>query len=300
MVKRKDTAAGTTTVRLRNRRTHKVNRSRGGDITLILCIILLGCFVALPLVYTVGNAFKPLEELWLFPPPLLPQNPTLSNFSELFHLMQNSWVPLSRYLFNTVFITTVGTFGLVILSSMCSYALAKHPFPGHKLIFKVIVLSLMFSTAVTQIPNYLTMVRLGWIDTYSSLIVPAMGSSLGLYLMKQFIEQLPDSLLEAAKIDGAGEFRIFWRIVMPNVKSAWLTVIVLSVQSLWNLGSSVYIYSEPLKTFPYAISQIVSGGIARAGVGSAVTVIMMAVPILVFVISQSNIIETMATSGMKD
>lgn len=287
-------------VRLRAKKSRKVNRSRGGDIALIACVTILGLFVALPLVYTIGNAFKPLDELWLFPPPLFPRNPTMSNFADLFHLLQSSWVPLSRYLFNTVFITTTGTLGNVIFSSMCAYALAKHPFPGRNVLFRMIVLSLMFSTAVTSIPNYMTMVRLNWIDTYQSLIVPAIGSSLGLYLMKQFMEQLPNSLLEAAKIDGAGEFRIFFRIVMPNVKSAWLTVTVLSVQALWNLGASIYIYSEQLKTFPYAISQIVSGGIARAGVGSAVSVIMMAVPIVVFVITQSNIIETMATSGMKD
>ena len=277
-----------------------MNRSKGASVTILVFVSILGLFMALPIVYTIGNAFKPLDELWLFPPPLFPRNPTITNFTSLFTLLQSSWVPLSRYLFNTVFITTVGTAGQLIFSAMCAYPLAKHPFPGHNFIFKLIVLSLMFSSAVTSIPSYMTMVKLGWIDTYQSIIVPAMGSTLGLYLMKQFMEQLPDSLLEAAKIDGAGEFRIFWRIVMPNVKSAWLTVIVFSVQSLWNMGASVFIYSEQLKTFPYAISQIISGGIARAGVGSAVTVIMLIVPITAFVITQSNIIETMASSGMKD
>ncbi len=277
-----------------------MNRSKGASATILVFVSILGLFMALPIVYTIGNAFKPLDELWLFPPPLFPRNPTFTNFTSLFTLLQSSWVPLSRYLFNTVFITTVGTAGQLIFSAMCAYPLAKHPFPGHKFIFKLIVLSLMFSSAVTSIPSYMTMVKLGWIDTYQAIIVPAMGSTLGLYLMKQFMEQLPDSLLEAAKIDGAGEFKIFWRIVMPNVKSAWLTVIVFSVQSLWNMGASVFIYSEQLKTFPYAISQIISGGIARAGVGSAVTVIMLIVPITAFVITQSNIIETMASSGMKD
>ena len=263
----------------------KINRSLGGNIAIFGFITLIGIFVAMPLVYTIGNAFKPLDELWRFPPSLFPENPTLTNFSDLFLLLQNSWVPLSRYLFNTVFITFVGTMGQVIFASMCAYALAKHKFPGAKSIFGLIVTSLMFSTAVTAIPNYLTMVNLGWIDTYKSIIVPAMGSSMGLYLMKQFIEQIPDVLIEAAKIDGAGEFRIFWKIVMPNVKPAWLTVIVFSVQALWNIGETTYIYSEQKKTLSYAISQIISGGIARAGVGSAVTVIMMSVPILTFIIT---------------
>ena len=144
------------------------------------------------------------------------------------------------------------------------------------------------------------MTELNWIDRYVAIIIPAMGNSLGLYLMKQNIETLPDSLLEAAKIDGANEFVIYWKIVMPNVKAAWLTLIVFSVQQLWNTGSNIFIYSEQLKTLPYAISQILAGGIARAGVGSAVTVIMMFVPIAVFVFTQSSIVETMASSGMKD
>ena len=183
---------------------------------------------------------------------------------------------------------------------MCAYPLAKHPFPGAKWIFQLIILSLMFNATVTAIPNFLIMSGLGWVDTYKAIIVPAMGSTLGLFLIKQFMEQLPDELLEAAKIDGAGEMRIFWTIVMPNIKPAWLTLMVFSVQQLWNMGSSVFIYSEQLKTLSYAINQIVAGGIARAGVGSAVIVVMMIVPIVVFIFTQSNIIETMASSGLKD
>lgn len=278
----------------------KVNRSHAGNFVVFMFILILGLFMAIPLVYAISNSFKPLDELWIFPPPLFPNQPTLENYTGLFSLMGSSWVPMSRYLFNTVFITVVGTFGQVILSAMCAYPLAKHPFPGNKFIFKLIFFSLMFSGAVTGIPSYLIMVELNWVDTYQALIIPAMGSSMGLYLMKQFMEQIPDALLEAARIDGAGEWRIFWGIVMPMVKPAWLTLIVFSVQGLWNMGASSLIYSEQLKTFPYAITQIISGGIARAGVSTAVTVLMMIVPLTVFIITQSNILETMATSGVKE
>lgn len=279
----------------------QVNRSAAGNFGITLFLILLAIVMALPLVYTIGNAFKPLNELWLFPPPLFPHNPTLRNFTDLFVLMQSSWVPMSRYLFNTIFITIVGTVGQVILASMCAYPLAKHKFPGKNFIFSLIVASLMFNASVTGIPNYLTMVRLNWIDTYWAVIIPAIGSSMGLYLMKQFMEtSIPDALLEAAKIDGANEAQIFVRIVLPNVKPAWLTLTIFSVQALWNMGSNIYIYSEELKTFSYAISQIITGGISRAGVGSAVTVIMMIVPIGVFILTQSNVVKTMSTSGMKD
>ena len=159
----------------------------------------------------------------------------------------------------------------------------------------------MFSTAVTSIPNYIIMSKIGFIDTYAALIVPAFGMSLGLFLMKQFMDQnVPMTILEAADIDGAGEGKKFFSIVMPMVKPAWLTLIIFSVQSLWGIGNSSYIYSEQLKTLTYAFSQIQTAGVARAGVGAAIGVVMMIVPVTVFIITQSNIIETMATSGMKE
>lgn len=278
----------------------RVNRSIWGNILAFLAIFILGAFMAFPLVYAIGNAFKPLDELWLFPPPIFPRNPTLKNFQDLVVFLQTSQIPMSRYVFNTVFVTVAGTGGHIILASMAAYPLAKYTFPGSRIIFSVIVTSLMFSTAVTAIPNYLTMVDLHWIDTYWALIIPAFGTPMGMFLMKQFMEQIPSSLLEAAKIDGAGELRIFWTIVMPNVKPAWLTLMVFSVTTLWNTGASNFIYDEYLKTLPYAVTQIVSAGLSRAGAGSAASVLMMSVPILCFVITQNNIIETMASSGIKE
>ena len=278
----------------------KVNRSLWGNISVFLFVFICAAFMSLPLIFAITSAFKPLNELWLYPPRLYVVHPTLKNFSDLFALLSNSWVPFSRYFFNTAFITAVGTAGNVLVASMCAYPLAKYKIPGSKAFFSIIVLSLMFNTSVTDIPNYLTMSFLGWINSYQALIVPAIGSSLGLYLMKQFMEQIPDSLIEAAKIDGAGHWRTFIRIIMPNVKPAWLTLIVFSVQGLWNIGNTNFIYSEQLKTLPYALNQIISGGIARAGVGSAVAVILLIVPISVFIFTQSNIIETMSSSGIKE
>lgn len=281
-------------------RSSRVNRSRLGTAGLFVFMIVFGCIMATPLALIISNAFKPQDELWVFPPRLIPNNPTFENFRNMFNVMSNSWVPFFRYLFNTILITVVGSVGHVVISSMCAFPLAKKKFPGRAVIFKVIVLSLMFNAAVTAIPNYLVMSSLGWIDTYFALIIPAFGASIGLYLMKQFMEQLPDPLLEAARIDGANQWNTFWNIVMPNVKSAWLTLFLLSFQSLWGVGTTSFIYKEELKTLPYALSQILAGGIARAGVGAAVSVLMMSVPITIFVLCQSRIIETMATSGMKD
>ncbi|MBQ8546077.1 MAG: carbohydrate ABC transporter permease [Clostridia bacterium] len=284
-------------------RNHQVvlNRSKGGDAGIFIFLAIMGAFMFLPMVYVVMQSLKPLDELWMFPPRFYVVNPTLKNFSDLFTLLSDSWVPFSRYIFNTVFITAAGTFGNLLFSSLAAYAVSKIPFPGRRGVFWIIQRSLMFTSTVTAIANFLTLSTLGLMDNPFALIIPAWGSSMGLYLMKQFMDSsISDSVLESARLDGCSEFRTFWVIAMPMVKPAWLTLIIYSFQGLWNTGASAYIYSEQLKTLNYAIGQITAGGIARAGASAAGSVIMMLVPILVFVISQSNIIETMASSGMKD
>ncbi|HHX53307.1 MAG TPA: carbohydrate ABC transporter permease [Clostridiales bacterium] len=284
-------------------RKHRVvlNRSVGGDVGISAILIIMGAFMFLPMLYVILQSLKPFDELFVYPPRFYVVRPTLQNFSDLFTLMSDSWVPFSRYIFNTVLISVFGTLGNLILSSMCAYALSKIDFPGRGWMFEMIIKSLMFNTTVSAITNFITMTLLGWIDTYLAVIVPAFCSTLGLFLMKQFMDSsVSDSVLESARLDGASEFYTFLNIAMPMVKPAWLTLIVYSFQGLWNSGASIYIYSEQLKTFNYAISQIISGGVARAGASAASTVLMMIVPITVFVITQSNIIETMSTSGLKD
>jgi ABC-type glycerol-3-phosphate transport system permease component len=284
-------------------RNHKVvlNRSAGGDFGITFLLAILGVFMFIPMLYVILQSLKPLDELWMFPPKFYVIKPTLANFGDLFTLMSDSWVPFSRYIFNTVFISFCGTFGNLLLASMAAYALAKLKFPGRNWMFQLIVLSLMFHQTVNQVTHFIIMSALNWVDTYIAIIAPALASTMGLYLMKQFMETaVSDAVLESARLDGASEFRTFWIIAMPMVRPAWLTLIMESFKGLWNTGASIYIHSEQLKTFNYAINQIVTGGIARAGAGSAATVVMMLVPICVFVISQSNIIETMGSSGMKD
>ncbi len=279
----------------------QLNRSRLGNTGVYIILTILGLFMLLPMIYTVSSSLKPLDELWVFPPRFLVRNPTEENFKELFRVLSGSVVPFSRYLFNTALISVVGTAGHVLLASMCAYALAKHKFPGSNLMFQVIVITLLFNATVTRIPNFMIMTWLHLLDNYASLILPAFGSTLGLYLMKQFMEQmLNDSLLEAARMDGAGEWRIFSKIAMPMVKPAWLTLIIFSFRDLWNIGGTTYIHTEELKTLNYAMSQILAGGIARAGVGGAAAVVMMIVPVSVFILAQSNVVETMGASGMKE
>ena len=281
-------------------RRRKPNRSIAGDIFLYLFLVFVAFIMAFPIIYAVSNALKPLDELFKYPPRIFAQHPTLDNFSDLFVTMGKSWVTFSRYLFNTVFITFVGTLGHLIIASMGAFVLAKYDFPGGNAFFKLVTVAMMFTGWVTQIPNYLLLNKLGWIDTYWAIIIPAFASPMGLFLMKQFMEGLPTSLIEAAKIDGANEWKVFTGVVMPNVKPAWMTLIIFSVQALWNNRASTYIYSEERKTLVYALQQIQSGGIARTGQGAAVLVVVMIVPIIIFVFSESQILETMASSGLKD
>ncbi len=280
-------------------RKKRLSRSTGGDLVIFAFLAAGAAFMALPLVFAISNAFKPLNELFIFPPQFFVRNPTMNNFTDLFVLMGKSWVPISRYFFNSVFIVSIGMLGNVITGSLAAYALSKHEFPGKNFLNELVVLSLMFAPAVTAIPNYLTISYIGWVNTYWAVIVPAWQWTLGLYLMKKFIDaMIPDTLIEAARIDGASELRIYARIVMPIVKPAWLTLVILVFQQLWGVTGGMFIYAEELKTLPYALSQLAAGGIARQGVASAVTLMMMSVPIVIFIINQSKIVETMGTSGM--
>lgn len=293
-------AGNVTRRRISSRNVRRPNRSLGGDIFIIIILSIFGFFFAWPLIFAVNNAFKPLNELFLFPPRLLVINPTMDNFSDLMVLMSRSWVSFSRYVFNTVFITVVGTAGHLFLASLGAYVISKYKFPGNQLFFSVVIVSLMFSGHVTAIPNFLVISRLGWVDTYWALIIPAFAMPLGFFLMKQFVDTIPDALMESARIDGAGVVGIYYRIVVPLIKPAWLTGMIFSVQALWGSTGGHLIHTEQLKPLPFALGQILAGGIARAGVGAAVTLIMMIVPITLFIITQSNIMQTMASSGIKE
>lgn len=276
-------------------------RSVGGNVVNFLLLCIIAAFMALPLLYVVSNAFKPLDEIFVYPPRLYVIHPTVGNFSDLASLMSQSWIPFSRYIFNSVFVTVVSTFVQIIFVSMAAYVLEKREFPGRKVFFKVVVTSLMFSGSVTAVPNYIIMNGLGMVNTYWAMILPAIASSMGLFLMKQFVAtSVPTAVLEAARVDGAREFTIFWRIVMPLVKPAWLTLIIFAFQSIWATNGNGYIYTETLKPLNYALSQVVSGGVARTGSAAAVSLIMLLPPLTVFIITQSNILNTMASSGIKE
>ena len=279
----------------------RYTRSTAGNITLVLFLLIGGLFSMLPLIYCVSTSLKPLDELLIFPPRFLVHRPTIGNYTILPDLMASLKVPLSRYVFNSVVISFFTTFVYIYVALMAAYALSKGTFKGRNAMFWVVQFALMFNTYTLSVPQYLIFSKLGLIDTYWIYILPPMASTMGVFLGKQYIEgYVPDALLEAAKIDGANQFKVFWSIVMPTIKPIWLTLLLFTFRDIWQTVPTGKIFSEELKILPQVVTQITAGGTARSGSAMAVTVIMMIPPILVFLISQSSVAESMSSAGIKE
>ncbi len=279
----------------------RYTRSKVGNFFYFFFIIAAGCFSILPLIYSICTSLKPLDEIMIFPPTFFVRRPTIANYAALPELLSNLRVPLSRYIFNSLFVTLGTTFLYVIVASMAAFVLCKSNIKYRNVIFYIIQFSLLFNGYTLAIPQYLIFTWMNIIDTYWAYILPHFASTMGVFLMKQYMEgSLPNALLEAAKIDGAGYLRIFWRIVMPIVKPMWLTLTLFTFRDVWASVPGGTIFSETLKTLPTIMSQITNGGIARSGSAMAVTCILMIPPITVYMISQSNVMEAMSSAGIKE
>ena len=278
----------------------RLSRSRFGNFMGLICLALFSAFMILPLVYAVVQSLKPMEEIFAFPPKFYVRNPTFDNFKQMFKLANNLSVPFLRYLSNSLFVSVITTALYVVVASLAAYPLAKANYKGVKIISRLIVVAMLFRGEVTAIPRYIIIAKLGMIDTYWSIIIPALAATMGVYLVQQFIvTAVSDSTLEAARIDGAGEYKIFFSIVLPSIKPAILTMIIFTFQGIWNDTGTNFIFSENLKQLPAVLSSISSGGLARSGASAAVSVVLMIPPILVFLYSQSSIMDTMSHSGLK-
>lgn len=279
----------------------RYSRSKTGNGFFLVFLIAAGFFTLIPMIYTLVTSFKPLDELLVFPPRFFVLRPTLKNYLSLPSLLSNLKVPLSRYIFNSVMISVVSTFFQIIFASMAAFVLSKGKSAGRKLFFAIIQFALLYNTYTLAIPQYIIFSKLRIVNTYWVYIFPTLASTVGVFLVKQYMDDgIPVALLEAARIDGAGMFRIFWKIVMPNIKPAWLTMMLFSFRDMWSLQPSGTIFDEELKTLPSVMTQISQGGIARSGSAMAAAVIMMVPPIAVYLVSQSNVLETMSSAGIKD
>ena len=286
-------------IRLRN---GKIGRVTVGKTIGFLMLLAVAIFMALPLVYVVTTALKPLNELFYFPPRFFVESPTLKNFQDLFLALDGLDVPFTRSVFNSVFVTVLVVVLVILITSMAAYGLVKHKVPFSNLIFSLILMGMMFSPYVIQIPNYLIVNSLGMVNTYWALIIPKIAVAYNLFLVRQFVQQIPDPFLEAARIDGASELSIFFKIVIPSLKPVIATLAVFSFVSNWNdyFTPLIFIQNEALKTLPLAMQMISSGNsIARAGAASAATFIMVLPTVLIYVLMQKHVVDSMAHSGIK-
>lgn len=279
----------------------RYTRSKVGNFFYVLFLVAFGAFSVLPLVYCIVTSFKPLDELLVFPPRFFVIRPTVANYAALPGLLSNLRIPLSRYVFNSLFVTITSTLLYVFLATLAAFALCKSKIKGRKTFFLIVQFALLFNAYTLSIPRYLIYSWFGLIDTYLVMIIPHVAATMGVFLMKQYMEgAIPNALLEAARVDGAGAYRIFFQIAVPIVKPCLLTLILFGFREAWATTPQGTIFNESLKTLPTIMQQITAGGIARSGSAMAVTVIMMIPPILVYMISQSNIMESMSSAGIKE
>ncbi len=278
-------------------------RFERGQIKILLILLPLALFMALPIVFIVNHAFKPMEELFAFPPTFFVRNPTMDNFTKLLKFSRSAGIPLTRYLFNSLIVTLL-TVGLSLLLTTCaSFAFSKIKFRGRSLMLKINQIAIMFVATAVLIPRYMVIARIGLIDSVFAHVLPLVAMPVALFLVKQFVDQVPDSLIEAAHLDGANDFQVYRRIVLPIIRPAVATAMVLVFQQVWtNMETSNYfINDESRKTLTFYMNTLVnaSNGVAGQGVSAAATLIMFIPNLLLFIICQRSVMNTMATSGIK-
>lgn len=278
----------------------RYTRTRAGNVFLFVFMGALGIFSMLPLIYAVFTSFKPIDELLIFPPRFFAHRPTLENYIVLPDLLSSLRVPLSRYIFNSLFITVFTTVVYIIISSMTAYVFAKSDLKGKNVMFMITQFALIFNGTTLGLSQFIILSKLNVVDTYFAYILPYLASTLGVFLIKQYMEgYVPDALLEAAKIDGAGYFKTFFGIVIPMIKPAWLTLALFAFRDVWAQVPST-VFSEDIKTLPMIMAQITAGGVARSGSAMAVTTILMIPPIAVYLITQSSVVDSMSSAGIKE
>lgn len=288
-------------------RGHRMNPDKfeKGQIKLYLFVIPLVFITGLPIIFIFFHAFKPMEELFAFPPKFITTNPTLDNFRKLFKASRSAGIPLSKYVFNTLMITTAVVFSSIVLSSAAAYAMSKLKFPGRNTFFKINQLALMFVPVAVMIPRYLVVEVLGLTDTYWSQILPLIPLPVAVFLLKQFVDTVPNSLIEAAYMDGATEIHIFAKIIIPMIKPAIATAVVLVFQQVWGAleASNYYINDESLKSLAFYMNTLASASttntVAGQGLQAAASLILFIPNLVVFCILQKNVMNTMAHSGIK-
>ena len=286
---------------------HRMNPDKfeKSQIKLYIFVIPLVIITGLPIVFIIFHAFKPMEELFAFPPKFITLHPTLDNFRKLFKATRSAGIPLSKYVFNSVVVTGIVVFASLLFSTMASYSLSKLKYKVRSTMLKINELALMFVPVAVMIPRYLIVNKMGLVDTYFAQILPLIPLPVALFLLKQFTDQVPDSLIEAAYMDGAKEWQIYLKIIIPMIKPAIATAAILVFQQVWtNLeASNYYINDDSLKTLAFYMNTLTSTSttntVAGQGIAAAASLIMFLPNLILFCILQKNVMNTMAHSGIK-
>ncbi len=273
-----------------------------GQLKFYLILVPLAAFMVIPVIMILNRAFMPMGELFAFPPRVFVSNPTLNNFRDLFALNGSTGVPMSRYLLNSVMITALTVVLNLALSVCGAYALSKKRFRLKEKLFSVNQLALMFVPTAVAVPRYLVIVNSGMVNTIFAHIMPLLAMPVVLFLVKQFVDQIPDALLEAAVIDGAGDLTIIRRVIIPLTRPALATAAVLTFQAVWGSveASNNFITNDSLRTLAFYLNAIsTNNNIAAAGIVAAASLILFLPNLLIFVIMQSQVMNTMSHSGIK-
>lgn len=283
----------------------KINPDRFNKSQLPFFFILIpfSILMLLPIIFIFNQAFKPQSELFAYPPTFFVKHPTLDNFIELLRVISSSGVPFSRYLFNSLVITSLGVFLAILFTSLSAYALSKMKFKGKKFLFELNTIALMFVPIAVQIPRYIIIAKSGLIDTYAAHILPVITMPVAMFLVKQFVDQIPNDYIEAAKIDGASEMEIFFKIILPIIKPALATVGILAFQMIWNdtSTSTLFINDETKRTLAFFLSTLTGSAntVAGQGMAAAAGLLLFLPNLILFIILQRKVMSTMAYSGLK-
>lgn len=295
--------------RKKRRRRSRLGGSRinpktfsAGQIKFYLILLPLAIFMIIPVVFVINQAFKPLGELFAFPPTIIAKNPTLDNFKDLFALSGNTGVPMSRYLLNSLVVTVLTVIMNLLITISAAYAFSKKKFKGNKALFGLNQLALMFVPTAVAVPRYIVIVRSGLINTWWAHILPLVAVPVGLFLVKQFVDQIPDALIEAAVMDGAKDFTIIMKVIIPLTKPALATAVVLTFQQVWGAveASNNFITDDSMRTLAFYLNSIATNNtIAAQGMVAAASVILFVPTLVIFICMQSQVMNTMSHSGIK-
>ncbi|MFA6141902.1 MAG: carbohydrate ABC transporter permease [Candidatus Omnitrophota bacterium] len=263
----------------------------------IYVFLILGAIsIAVPYVWMFVTSVKPVEEVQSYPPSFIVKHPTILPYQDLFQL-----IPILRYIWNSIYVAAAVTIANLFFCSLAGYAFAKHRFWGRDKIFFVLLGSLMIPWQVNLISGFILMRKLGWLNSYNALIIPVMASVFGVFLCRQFIMAIPDDLIDAAKIDGCGEFTIYRLVILPLIKPVLATLAILTFLQQWNnfIWPLIVINSSEMRTLPLALSVINSQFGTRFAMVMAGAVVATTPMLIVFLLFQKYFMKGIAMTGLK-